>query len=175
MNKTSSLLAGVLLGIIAMAGFTYFVQETPAPRDLNAEPTYAGAAGPEQTAHAFFRDNVTIGGSRFATSSQGAVTYTAASIANSRVIEHIAGAALTATLPTNAALSALGFLPNVGDTQTIMIHASTTAITLAGNTGVTLFSASSTKQVAAGSIGRLELTRLGATEGRAIHALLIAD
>jgi hypothetical protein len=139
------------------------------------QPPLGSAAGPDMQQHINFYDNMTVGGADFATSSQGTVTYTAASIANSRVIEHKATAALTATLPTNTALSAVGFLPKVGDTQTLFIHASTTKVTLAGNTGVTLFSASSTKDVAAGSIGRLECTRLGATEGRLIWCILSAD
>lgn len=139
------------------------------------EPTTGAQSGTEVSFRQSFRDNIVVGGYDFATTSQGTATYTAASIANSRVIEHIAPAALTATLPTNAALSAVGYLPNVGDTQTLFIHASTTKITLAGNTGLTLHSASSTKDVAAGSIGRLECTRLGATESRGIWCLLLAD
>ena len=122
-----------------------------------------------------FHAGVVTGGNDFATSSQGTVTYTTASIVKANLIEHIATAATTATLPTNTALSAAGFLPNPGDTVTIYLHASTTAITIAGNTGVTLYSASSTKQVAEGAYGSLECTRLGKTEARLIECLLTAD
>lgn len=144
---------------------------------LNKTPVQpVGAiAGGDVSNFTHFYNNVNIGGFDFATTSVGSVTYTALSIVNSRVIEHIATGATTATLPTNAALSSAGFLPNVGDTQTLFIHASTTLITLAGNTGLTLYSASSTKQIAAGSIGRIEFVRLGATEGRLIEAFLSAD
>lgn len=161
-NTLASVIASVLVVVL---GFTFFVPQPP----------LAGSAGPDVTAFTHFYDNVNIGGATFATSSEGTVTYTAASIVRSRVIEHDATGATTATLPTNTALSALGFLPNVGDTQSIFIHASTTKITLAAGTGMTLASASSTKAVSAGSIGRLDCVRLGVTEARNIWCLLTAD
>ncbi len=167
MDKFITGLAGVLVGAIAILGF---VALKPSPT-----PPAGSTSGPDVFSFTHFYDNVNVGGTDFATSSVGAVTYTAASLAKTRVIEHQAASAVTATLPTNAAWSGVGFLPNVGDTQTIFIHASTTAVTLAGNTGVTLASASSTLKVAAGSIGRLECTRLGATEARLIECLLTAD
>lgn len=145
------------------------------PDESSVGPTKLGAAGSEFSSRLILRDNEVVGGFDFATSSTGAATYTAVSINNARVIEHIAATALTATLPTNAALSAVGFLPNVGDTQTFFIHASTTKITLAGNTGVTLASASTTKDISPGLIGRIECSRLGATEARGIWCLLMAD
>lgn len=141
----------------------------------NTLQNVGAAAGPDVSFFTHFYDNVNIGGNDFATSSIGTATYTANSFAKAHVIEHIAASALTVTLPTNAALSAAGYLPNVGDSQTLFIHASTTKITLAASTGIILNSASSTIQVAAGSIGRLECTRMGATEVRLIECLLIAD
>lgn len=138
-------------------------------------PPLGSVTGPDVPYFTRFFDNVNVGGYDLATSSQGTVTYTALNIVRSHIIEHVAAGATTATLPTNAALSAAGFLPNIGDSQVVYFHASTTAITLAGNTGVTLHSASSTLKVAAGSIGRLECTRLSAVENRAIWCLLIAD
>ena len=134
-----------------------------------------GASGTEFFSRVSFGDNATIGGNRLATSSIGAATYTAANIASVKTIEHIAASALTATLPTAASLASAGFLPRVGDTATIYLHASTTGITLAGNTNVTLHTASSTKFVAAGSIGRLDFVRLGATENNGYWVLLTAD
>ncbi len=162
----------IIISVIA-AAIVVVIGLTIVPRTTITQ--VGGSSGNTQTSHQYFLDNTTTGGLDFATTSQGTVTYTAASIVNARVIEHIASAATTGTLPTNAALSSLGFLPNVGDTQSFFIHASTTAITLAGNTGVTLVTASSTKLVAAGSIGRVECTRLGATEARLIWCILIAD
>lgn len=134
-----------------------------------------GASGATQTSRGFFLDNIVLGGNTLATSSQGSVTYTAATFANARNIEHIATGATTATLPTAALLSSAGYLPNVGDSQTVLIHASTTKITLAAGTGITLHSASSTKEIAAGSVGQLTCTRLGATEAKNIWCLLVAD
>lgn len=161
-------------GLVAVVALVLgFTAHNRAPQEI--QPPFGSVTGPNVGFEMFFMNNITVGGTDFATSSQGSVTYTAASVANSRVIEHIATAATTATLPTNAALSAAGFLPNVGDTKTVFIHASTTAITLAGNTGLTLFTASSTKNIAAGSVGELRFVRLGATEGRLIVAFLSAD
>lgn len=165
--KTSLSVVALVLAAAAL-GFAVFGGKTPAV-DLGA------AAGPDVSFHTFFRDNVTIGGSTFATSSAGAVTYTAASLVNSKLVEHNATGALTATLPTNAALSSAGFLPSAGDTKEIYIHASTTLITLAGSTGVTLSSASTTKAISANTTGVLNCVRLGATEGRLIQCLLTAD
>ena len=165
-NMKNYIVSAVVAVVVVVAGFSFFVPKAPVAGSVT---------GPDVSFHAFYHDNMTIGGFDFATSSVGAVTYTAASIVNSRVIEHQAASAVTATLPTNAALSALGFLPNVGDTQTLFIHASTTAVVLVGNTGVTLTSASTTKQVLAGSFARLEFIRLGATEGRLILVKLTTD
>lgn len=166
--KTSIVLSVVAILLAAStAGLVLFGQSAQAP--------LSGAAGPNVSFHTFFGDDATIGGNRFATTSQGSVTYTAASIVNSKLIEHNAEAATTATLPTNALLSSAGFLPTVGDTRQIFIHASTTLITLAGSTGVTLSSASTSKNISANSTGILTCIRLGATEGRFIKCLLTAD
>lgn len=136
------------------------------------ERVTGGAAGPDFSSRIFLRDGVVIGGARTATSSRGAVTYTAASIANSSVIEHNAEAATTATLPTEAALSSLGFLQVAGDKYTMYIHASTTKITLAGGTGTNLRSASTTKDIIASGVARLDFVRLGATEANSIDVLM---
>lgn len=134
-----------------------------------------GTAGPDISFRTFFHDNAIIGGFDYATSSVGASTYTATAFANAKVIEQQAASSLTVTLPTNAQLSAAGYLQNVGDTDTKFIHASTTLVTLAGSTGVTLSTASSTKAISANSTGILTCSRLGASEGRLIQCLLIAD
>lgn len=158
-------LAGLAIGFVAMSFKPVSVQPT------QEQPTYAGS-GNVTNERAEFRDSMTVGGKVFATSSRGSVTYTATSIATSKVIEHNAEAATTATLPTAALLSAAGFLQNVGDTATIYIHASTTQITLAGGTGVTLNAASSTKVILPNTTARIDFVRQGATENRAIWALM---
>ena len=163
----SKTIIGVVVALVVVLGGWYFLRPAVQPP--------LGASGTDFYSRVALTDNVTIGGNRLATSSIGAATYTAANIASVRTIEHIAASALTATLPTAASLASAGFLPNVGDTATIYLHASTTKITLAGNTNVTLHSASSTKDVSAGSIGRLDFVRLGATENSGYWVLLSAD
>lgn len=162
------------LGAAITAGGLAYFKETPTPT-TNEPVSYGSVSGPDQYVFTHFYDNVNIGGFDFATSSIGAATYTAASLLKTRLIEHNAASSLTVTLPTAATLSSAGFMPNPGDTQSFWIHASTTLITVAGNTGITLYSASSTKQIAAGSIGKVECVRLGATEARLIECLLTAD
>jgi len=159
----------VIAAIVAVVATTAFLSFTPATTIVQQ---IAGNPGPDVFNWTHFYDNVNIGGNSFATSSRGTVTYTAASIIRSRVIEHNAEAATTASLPTNAALSSAGFLPNVGDTQSFFIQASTTLITIAGNTGVTLASASTTRIIYSGRMGRIECVRLGATESRLIQCLM---
>lgn len=168
MNKAT---IALVLSIATLLGTAYLFTK---PAQEAVQNSLAGA-GNTFSQRVFFFDNTVTGGNTLATSSRGTVTYTAATFVNARNIEHNAEAATTATLPTNAALSAAGYLPNVGDSQTVFIHASTTKITLAAGTGITLATASSTKDVSAGSIGALTCTRLGATEGRGIWCLLTAD
>ncbi|MBP9771417.1 MAG: hypothetical protein KBD16_00620 [Candidatus Pacebacteria bacterium] len=162
-------LGGVLVALVIAGGVFVFTRTESVPA---APPS--GAAGSEFSSKLILRDNVVVGGNTFATSSRGSVTYTAASIVNTRLIEHNAEAATTATFPTNALLSSAGFLPSPGDTASLFIHASTTQITLAGGTGVTLSSASSTKVVLPNTTARVECARLGATEGRIIQCLMTA-
>lgn len=169
MNTQKFFIGLLAVACVALGGLYFSVKNTVTPVQQ-----YAGS-GQTQSSRGVFQDNIVVGGYDFATSSQGTVTYTATSIVNSRVIEHIAVGATTGTLPTNAALSSAGFLPNIGDTQTLYIQASTTKITLAGNTGVRLDTASTSADISPGRIGKIEFVRLGATEGRLIHALLIAD
>ncbi len=161
-----------IVAFLILAGVGAFILTHQGPK---TDPAVGASAGPDVSFRTFFHDNAIIGGFDFATTSQGAVTYTAASFTNAKVIEHVASGATTATLPTNAALSAAGYLTSIGDTDTKYIHASTTKITFAGNTGVTLSTASSTKDISANSTGILTCARLGATEGRLIQCLLVAD
>lgn len=167
MNTMKNLLvsAGVAV-LVVVLGFMFF---TP------VQKPYGAASGPNVSFRTFFHDNISVGGNVFATSSQGAVTYPANSIVNSRLIQHIATGATTATLPTATALNATGFLPNVGDSQVLFIQASTTKITLAGNTNVTISSASTTLDISPGKTARLEFVRLGATENRGFWVSMISN
>lgn len=101
---------------------------------------------------------LTSGGGVFATTSQGATTYTASDIENVGLIRHTASAALTATLPASSTFSST-FIPNAGDKKEVCLYAITTLITLAGGTGTEINTASSTKNVNAGGLGCLVFVR----------------
>lgn len=166
------------IGAVAVAALVLSVMaftKTPPPTPTPKDPPFGAVTGTDVFNLTHYYDNVNVGGIDFATTSQGATTYTAASLAKPRVVEHIAGAALTVTFPTNANWSAVGFLPNVGDSQSFFVQASTTKITFVGNTGVTLDSASTSQVIYPGRIGKFECTRLGATEARLIHCFMLAD
>lgn len=165
-------LVGLAIAVLVLSGFL-FSKSTVVEHTNTIQ---AGAAGPDFYAEIGAHNNITVGGGYRATSSANAAeTLTASDIVNSRVIEQKASQALTLTLPTNAALSSAGFLPNAGDTKTVYLMASTSAITVAGNSGVLLFAGSTTRQVAASSTGRLDFVRLGATSNKVIHVFLNAD
>lgn len=124
-------------------------------------PTLQGTAGPEHTERQFFLDDVVVGGNNFATSSQGAATYTAVQIFNSKLITHTAGGALTATLPAS---STIPQIPKVGDTKVVYLAPITTKITLAGGTGTELNTGSTTPQCLAGSLCTLTFVRQSDTD-----------
>ncbi len=139
---------------VLIAGIVFF--NKPAQITVDKTQTLGGVAQ-DQYSEAFFHDTATVGGNILATSSIGAVTYTAASISKVSLIQHTAASALTATLPASSTLT--NFIKYPGDTKTIYIHAITTGITLAGATGVDLDTASSTKNIVAGNVARLDFIR----------------
>jgi hypothetical protein len=155
-----SLSNAALVTAVVVVGFLGMVY----PKVDLTNLSVGGSAGPEFYDRLFFKDNVVVGGGSFATTSQGAATYTASNIVNNRLILHRAPGALTATLPTKASFNSAGFLQYPGDTYSMYIYASTTAITIAGNTGVRLDSASTTNNINAAGVGKLEFIRLPATE-----------
>lgn len=166
----SNSLPALLIGLLALGGTVFMLFRGPSVAPQIPE---AGAvSGPDVSFRMFFHDNIVVGGGVLATTSAGSVTYTAANIANNKLIEHKATAALTATLPTAAALNAIGFLPNAGDTAMLYIHASTTNITLAGGTGTTLYSASTTRVIPANSTVALEFVKLPANESSTYNVFM---
>lgn len=167
MNTMKSLLISAVVAAV-IAGLIGFYFHTPVAQPL-------GAAGSTFSFPVSFLDNVTTGGYDYNASITGTVTYNTVAFARARVIEHIATTTTTVSIPTNAALSAAGFLPNVGDTSTTFIHASTTLITLSGNTGVTLGTASTSAKISPGQTGTLQCARLGAAEARLIQCILTTD
>lgn len=141
--------AAVALSIVALlVGLSRPTVEVPA----------GAAPGPDFDFPVFFRQTATPGGNVFATTSQGAVTYTAAQLLNTSLIQHTASAALTATLPASSTLSGI-FAPRAGDTRTIYLAPITTGITLAGGTGTDLNTASSTKFCVVNSVCELTFVR----------------
>ena len=165
-----------LIGGIAMLALILGVFAVFAPRgvqQVTLEPVAGGSGLSFPGGKVYLAEGYTDGGKLLATTSNGAgLTYSAGNIVNSKIIEHNASVAVTATLPTEALLSSAGFLPNVGDIETRYIHASTSIITLAGGTGTTLKSASSTLAIIPDSTARLDFVRQGATEGRDIWVLM---
>lgn len=143
------------VGVVAVMGFWFPSVTTETVREVIRE---VGAnPGPDFFNPVFFRQTATLGGNVFATSSIGAVTYTAATISGASLIQHTAASAVTATLPASSTLSS--FAPNVGDVRTIYIAPITSNVTLAAATGVDLNTASSTKVCLAGFVCRLDFVR----------------
>lgn len=170
MKTAIGITIAVVLGVVAL-GAALFYGPVVAP----VQQALGSIVGPDVSQQMFFHQNITVGGQDIATTSTGSFVLPASYMVSARVIESNSSGAATMTLPTNANLSAAGYLPYVGDSQSEFVHASTTGITVAGNTGVVLSSASSTPFINAGQVGKLECVRLGATEARKIWCLLIAD
>lgn len=140
-----------LLGAVAVIAVMAYSKPAQIVRPLGA------AAGPEVTEPTYFRGTVTPGGNVFATTSQGAVTYTAANLLNTSIIQHTASGALTATLPASSTLQA--FIPRPGDSRTIYLQPITTLITLAGGTGTDLNVSSTTLRCLAGAVCPMHFVR----------------
>jgi len=120
-------------------------------------------------------NDITVGGGWYATTSTSG-TYLGSTIVNSKFITETGETAVTRTMQTNAALSSAGFLPNVGDTATRYIFASTSIVTLAGNTGVLLHGmGTTTLAIMASSTARLDFVRLNSTNNNAIEVLITQD
>lgn len=102
----------------------------------------------------------------YATTSTGSETLAASDLIYPTVVMTPNLAALTVTLPTATTLGS-SFLPNTGDRMSFVLYNATSTgaaiITLAGNTGTTLVSASSTKLVLAGYYTTIEAIRTSAT------------
>lgn len=119
-------------------------------------------------------NTLTVGGSQtIATSGSG--TLLASAIQASVLFYNPAAGtgAITLTLPATSSLTA--FIPNQGDCQQLVINsASTTAglLTLAGNTGVNLRTASSTLGVVGGGDAVIDFCRIAGTQ---IDAILDAQ
>ena len=109
----------------------------------------------------YFYNNEEVGGGNFATSSVGAVTYTAAQVFNNKLITHTAASALTVTLPASTTISNI---VGAGMSYTLYLTPVTTGITVAGGTGTELNAASSTAMCSAGALCRLDFIRKANTD-----------
>ena len=109
----------------------------------------------------YFYNNEEVGGGNFATSSVGAVTYTAAQVFNNKLITHTAASALTATLPASTTISNI---VGAGMSYTLYLTPVTTGITVSGGTGTELNAASSTAMCSAGALCRLDFIRKANTD-----------
>lgn len=142
---TNKIIGSIAVVALLVGGYALFntFQAQPATQPAGA------VSGPDVFQKMLFHADFVVGGSNFATTSQGAVTYTAAQMMNNRLITHTAASTLTATLPASTTLGA--YLPNVGDSKTTCIDAITTKITLAAGTGDIFSYGTTTSIVGAGN------------------------
>lgn len=109
----------------------------------------------------YFGQGVTEGGLDSIATTSTTYTLVQSDLLNSSLISFANfGGATTITLPASSTLSS--FLPNAGDMETSVIYnsSSTGALTIAGGTGTTLLSASTTAVIQPTKIGLLRLIRL---------------
>ncbi len=155
----------VLLAVVAFLGaFNTHVAVNP------VEQAFGAVTGPDVFIPLAFHAGFTNGGKINASSTVTTETLAVSDIVGVAEFNGVAASAATVTLPTRAKLSAAGFLPNAGDSATIFVHASTSIITLAGNTGVALRAATTTA-IGIGATDRLEFVRLPANEGGTYEVL----
>lgn len=154
-------LASAVAALVVMVGGLQ--ADVNALKSTSHEPqAYGALSGPDVYSPINFYQTATIGGNVFATSSQGTVTYTAASLLYAQLIQHTATAAVTATLPASSTMTS--FAPKAGDTREIFLAPITSMVTLAGGTGTDLNTSSSTKACLAGSICQLQFVRKSNTD-----------
>lgn len=153
------LVGAVVAVIVSFIALGQAAQGPQGPQGPAGKPgeSFGAFPGGEIQVPVAFRDTVSLGGNVFATTSQGAVTYTAGAVSKFSLIQHTASAALTATLPASSTLT--GFIPKAGDTQTVYLAPITTGITLAAGTGTDLNTASSTKFCVVNSVCELTFVR----------------
>ena len=156
----------IAVAVLALGGFVFTHPST--------QPVGA-TASPDVYWMTFFHQGLVVGGGASTVTDDVGATkvLTAAQVMNNHLIEFIATTTTTVDTPTAAQLEGIGLLQNAGDSYSLFIHASTTQITMAGNTGVTFTSASSTKIISAGTTGKVDFIRLPATESNGINAILV--
>lgn len=141
LNLVAVLVAIVALGVAVMA----FTKETPAPEQLGAS-----GSGQDTTSPQAFLAGLTVGG-MYATSTAGNAVLPGSAMDDESTIIVLPTAATTLTLPASTTLA--NTIPRPGMSKQFMVFnrgTSTVALTLAGNTGVTMVK-SSTTVIAQGS------------------------
>lgn len=169
MTGISGVLAALGTTLVALLAFlgTYNVHVAVAPVDQ-----VFGASGQTFYSEVFLTGGATIGGRVIASSTVATETLAATDIKGVKLLNAKAAAATTMTLPTKALLSGSGFLPSAGDTSEWFIHASTSAITLAGATGVSLRSNASSTIIYPLTTAKLTFTRLPVNEGSTYEVVI---
>ncbi len=165
-------IVGILVAVVAFLGG--MSHEGKVSVSVLPDQTF-GAAGNVFSEAVTVLNGITIGGKVIASTTVATETLNRSDIDGVKLLNAKAAAASTLTLPTNALLSAGGFLPNPGDTYEWFVHASTSVITLSGGSGVALQTVASSSQIFVGRTGKVTFIRLGATEGRTIEAKLSND
>ncbi len=166
-----AVLAGLAAALTALLTFLGAFNATIVP----VAPAFGALGSPDIYTYVNLHANASIGGPVNASTTVATETLAATDINNFKLLNAKAAAASTLTLPTKAALNGVGFLPGAGDTTEWFIHASTSVITLAGSTGVSLVASASSSQVYAGRTAKITFVRLPAIEGATIEAKLSND
>lgn len=181
--STKNFLGGVLLAFVAVCAFALFQRSNTFgnvdydERRFNADVyqndvkmlsggEFVGPIDTEQTVELDALTTLNSGllmSNSTATTSKGTVTYTAANITSIHSLIHTTTGATTATLPASSTLSSL--IPTAGDRMSIVVvNPGTGILTLAGGTGTTLVSASTSKAIHDGGTGLLEFVRKADTD-----------
>ena len=147
----------------ALTVFVAFLVLVGSNQSVPTEPTLELGATGTRFPNGITSGAFTQGGGVTATTSIGAVTYTASQFDTESTIEHTAASAVTATLPASSTLST--FVPLPGQSRTIFIkNISAGIITLSGGSGTLLRSASSTSRILTTGVGRLDFVRKNDTD-----------
>jgi hypothetical protein len=167
------ILVGIALFVTLLVGVNFPLNGTTVVERI--KEVSVGGVSQDEYAKKFFHEVISEGGAWYATTSTSG-TYLASTIANSKLITETGASAVTRTLPTRDALNGAGFLPNVGDTGSLYIFASTSAVTLAGNSGVLLHGmGTTTLAIMASSTARLDFVRMNSTNGSVYEVLITTD
>ncbi len=169
MTQISAILGGLAACIVALAAFIGGLNTTVSVSPVN---DVFGAAGGDFYSLLYAHDNIVIGGKVIASSTVVTQTLAATDVVGVKLLNAKAASAATLTLPTKSVLSAAGFLPIAGDSAEMFIHASTSAVTLSGGTGVKLSTNASSTIVYPDTTVKITFTRLSAGEGSTFEAVI---